>query len=314
MRFKKSVLTALVLIAAVTATFALAGCEYQTDRSNKWKTKFDISMPEIDGAGQSEETANADGWYATLIEEFDDGLGEYFLPEHRLRRVEYWCDKTVSVKDGKAVIAAFESDTHECESCPSSGLFTGGITTANVVDGKRVPVFQQAFGYFEATVKFPDSDGMWSAFWLQSESMGQIGNGGKDGSEIDIYESSFYYDRTKVGHCIHWDGYGKKHKAGQSVRDTGTDLYDGYHTFALKWTPNEYVFYVDGVANWATDFGGVSRVPAYLLLTNEIRPNTVGPYAQRLRDFGGGNFYIDSVRVYQNVNYLSEIRSPTDFS
>lgn len=313
MRKKKVLLLSLLCIFAFGTALALSGCEYRTDYSNQWKKKFDISMPNLTDAGQSAETANADGWYATLAEDFDDGLGAYFLPEHRKRNVEYWCDKTVSVKDGNAVISAMQSSNHVCESCPSEGLFTGGITTTKLVDNKRVPIFEQAFGYFEARVKFPDSDGMWSAFWLQSDSMGQIGNDGRDGSEIDIYESSFYKKRTKVGHCIHWDGYGKSHQAGQSVRDAGTDLYDGYHTFALKWTPKEYVFYVDGIANWATDFGGVSRVPAYLLLTNEIRPNTVGPYGQRLGELDGGNFYIDSVRVYQNANYLSEIRSPSDF-
>lgn len=55
---------------------------------------------------------------------------------------------------------------------------------------------------------------MWSAFWLQSSNTGMIGNAGKDGSEIDIYESSFVSKNpTKTGSCIHYDGYDTFHKS-----------------------------------------------------------------------------------------------------
>ncbi|MEG2413243.1 MAG: family 16 glycosylhydrolase [Clostridia bacterium] len=314
----KKFLSIMAVIAILaTASLSLVGCEYHNDKSDKWRTKFDISSPVVDNAGVDANSANAQGWYSTMQENFDgDKLDELWGPSpHRLRKIEYWCDDMISVSGGNAVIKAEKKTDHKCSAgkCPQDGYFTSGIDTKKLIDGKSVTAFEQAFGYFEARVKFPNSGGMWSAFWLQSDSMGKIGNQGMDGSEIDIYESSFVNDRTKVGHCIHYDGYGKNHKGGQTVRDTGKDLYEGFHTFALKWTPNEYVFYVDGVVSWATDFGGISRVPAYLRLTNEVRPNAGGPYGQQVGEFTGGEFVIDYVKVYQNVNFLKEIKSPADF-
>ena len=293
--------------------------EYRRDRSNAWKEKFDFSLPVLDSAGQGVSSANAQGWYLTLSEDFDgNALPPLFSPSlHGLRATEYWCDQMVSVKDSCAVIAARRETAHDCPVCKArAGDFTGGIETCKKVNGKSVPLFEQAFGYFEARVKLPASGGMWSAFWLQSESVRQVGFGGEDGTEIDIYESSFYRTgRTKMGHALHFDGYHPAHhKCMDTVRDTGTDLYSGWHTFALKWTPNEYVFYIDGRADWASDFGGVSKVPAYLRFTNEIRPQKVGPYGQRLGKFDGGTFYIDWVHVYQNINYLDFIKSAKDFS
>ncbi|MEG1609374.1 MAG: family 16 glycosylhydrolase, partial [Clostridia bacterium] len=256
-------------------------------------------------------TANGDGWYATLLSDFEDNsLGNIWQPlKNCLRKEEYWCDKMVSVSDGKVNISAQKIDNHICDNCgDKSELYTSGITTYKTENGVSKPTFQQAFGYFEAKVKFPNSAGMWSAFWLQCNSQGSIGNGGVDGAEIDIYESSFFRNKSFVGNCIHYDGYGKHHKGGQATHDVGYDLYEGYHTFALKWTPNEYVFFVDGNAVWATDFGGVSRVATYIMLTNEIRQKaTTGPYGQALDKFTGGTFVIESVNVYQNVNYLSSI-------
>lgn len=297
---------------------ALCRREYTHDRSSDWAENYDISCPNLEQAGHDIKSANADGWYLTFSEDFDgDALPESFAPSpHGLRKTEYWCDQMIRVESGNAVISARHKTDHSCDVCGTqTGDFTSGIETRRFEDGISVPIFQQAFGYFEARVKFPQSGGMWSAFWLQSDSVGQIGNGGEDGTEIDIYESSFYNnDRTKMGHALHYDGYDPKHhKYMDAIHDIGVDLYDGYHVFALKWTPTEYVFYIDGKATWASDFGGVSKVPAYLRFTNEIRPNAVGPYSQKLGDFTGGEFYIDYVRVYQNVNYLNQIKTAEDF-
>ncbi len=309
----------VAFLVLMVMTICLSGCEYTTFKGDSWKKKFDITTPDLQASGNSADTANSSGWYNTMAEDFDslDSLSDIWRPVgNTLRNEEYWCDKMVKINDGRIEILAEKSDSHICDNCDTSksNFYTSGIITAKDVNGKRVPTFAQAFGYFEAKVKFPNSDGMWSAFWLQTESQGQIGNGGKDGAEIDIYESSFWNKKDFVGHCIHYDGYSSKHKAGQATHSTGKNLYEGYHTFGLKWTPNEYVFYVDREAVWATNFGGICSVPAYIMLTNEIRQKSkYGPYGQKLGEFTGGTFFIDYVKVYQNVNYLSHIKSAKDF-
>ena len=100
---------------------------------------------------------------------------------------------------------------------------------------------------------------MWSAFWLQSDNVGNVGHGGKDGAEIDVYESSFIAEnRTCTGSAVHVDAYDPPFYASSgAVTDVGKDLYDGeFHTYALLWTPEMYVFYVDGEETWRTDYKG----------------------------------------------------------
>lgn len=312
---KKLVIKIVALISAVAMLVtALASCSRKPN--DKWKTEFDVAIPVVDNAGSDEASANADGWYLTMSEDFEgDTLPSQFAPSpHGLRKTEYWCDNMVSIKDGNVVVKATKETDHVCDICPKEGNFTSGIETRKMVDGKSVSLFEQAFGYYEARVKIPTAGGMWSAFWLQCDTMSNVGNKGEDGSEIDIYESSFFNtNKNETGHCIHYDGYESKHKQSDAIVDAGSNLYEGYHTYALKWTPTEYVFYIDGKATWATDFGGVCKVPAFIRFTNEIRGNVVGPYGQKLGDFTPGEFNIDYIRVYQNKNYLNEIKAPSDF-
>jgi beta-glucanase (GH16 family) len=47
-------------------------------------------------------------------------------------------------------------------------------------------------------------------------------------------------------------------------------LTEGFHDYGLLWTKEQYVFYVDGKEVWRSAAGGVSQVPEYLKLTEEI--------------------------------------------
>jgi beta-glucanase (GH16 family) len=119
----------------------------------------------------------------------------------------------------------------------------------------------------------------------------RVGDGGKDGTEIDIMEKPWREDR--ITQNLHWDGYGKAHKsAGTKVEIPGVSK--GFHTFGLFWTPTEYVFDVDGKETWRSSAGGVSQVPAYAKLTEEIGKWGGDITQANLPDF----FEVDYVRVY----------------
>ncbi|MCO5053754.1 MAG: glycoside hydrolase family 16 protein [Verrucomicrobiae bacterium] len=151
--------------------------------------------------------------------------------------------------------------------------------------------FEHAFGYFEARCKMPRQPGHWSAFWMMCDGVGQVGDGGRDGTEIDIVEMPWRDGRLTCN--LHWDGYGKDHKsAGHkfSLPETTT----GFHTYGLLWLPTEYVFYVDGKEVWRSDAGGVSQVPEFLKLTNEIGTWAGDIKSAQLPDY----FEVDYVRVY----------------
>lgn len=332
----KKIISALLAGAvAVAGCAALAGCSNAESSDNTWKDAgYDLSLPVL---GQ-------DGWYMVFEDEFEgDALNQniqfgerytgskeiWTTSPHAIRwesndadkpeQACWWCSEMVEVKDGNAIVHSRYETDHECDGdCPAEGRFTGGIETRRVVgdanDNKGSSdelLFAQAFGYFETRVKFPDADGMWSAFWLQSSNMRKPAAAGVDGTEIDVYESAFRRSKSsKMGHALLWNGYGEYAQSEAVIQDLEQDLYDGeYHTFALKWTPEYYVFYIDGEATWASMGGGVSHVKEFLRLTCEIDAGDEwGPHGQKIGAFDGTEdapFYIDYVKVWQNENYAA---------
>ncbi len=152
--------------------------------------------------------------------------------------------------------------------------------------------YEKKYGLFVARCKLPKTEGHWSAFWLYHHSVGQVGDEGRDGTEIDIME--WPYRDGRLQHALHWDGYGKEHKSKGHV-SKHEHLLDGkFHTFALAWSPEEYVFYVDGAEVWRTREGGVCQVPLYLKLSVEIGDWAGDITRAKLPDF----FIVDYVRVY----------------
>jgi beta-glucanase (GH16 family) len=152
--------------------------------------------------------------------------------------------------------------------------------------------FEHAFGYYVARCKAPKEPGHWPAFWIMGSGVGKVGNEGRDGTEIDIMEMP--WRDGKVTFNLHWDGYGKEHKSA-GTNTTIAALTEGFHDYALLWTPAEYVFYVDGKEVWRSKAGGVSQAPEFLKLTEEIGKWGGDITKARLPDY----FEVDYVRVYE---------------
>jgi beta-glucanase (GH16 family) len=152
--------------------------------------------------------------------------------------------------------------------------------------------FEPTFGFFVAQCKMPKQPGHWPAFWMMSDGVNTVGNDGRDGTEIDIMEMP--WRNGKVTFNLHWDGYGKDHKTA-GTNTTITPILEGFHDFALLWTPEEYTFFVDGQIVWRTKAGGVSQAPEFLKLTEEIGRWGGDITKATLPDY----FEVDYVRVYQ---------------
>lgn len=320
----------IVLILAGICAIVVCNLPQKNDES--WKEKgFDLSLP----------TLGENGWYMVFEDDFEgDGLNQniqfgerytgareiWTTSPHAIRwksddaslpeQACWWCPNMVEVKDGNAIVhARYESD-HQCDGdCPAAGRFTGGIETRKIVGDNNNNkgsqdelLFSQAFGYFEVRAKLPDTDGLWSAFWLQSSNQRKISSEGVNGTEIDVFESAFRHNRqSRMGHALLWNGYGAFAKSDTIINTLEQNLYDGYHTYALKWTPEYYVFYIDGKPTWATMGGGVSKVKEFLRLTVEIDAGDgSGPHGQKIGQFShesDSEFLIDYVKVWQNENY-----------
>ncbi|MGE9314631.1 family 16 glycosylhydrolase [Niabella sp. CJ426] len=169
--------------------------------------------------------------------------------------------------------------------------------------------YLQKYGYFEARCKVNGSLGPHSSFWLQSPTMGQTLNPAVDGTEIDVFEYHLNNGANIIRHNLHWNGYGADHQstgAINTIPGSGT----GFHLFGVEWTPQEYIFYVDGVERWRTS-SAVSQRSEFMLLSMEIT------------GFGGNRFNgtypdfleVDYVRAYQkslvsNAGFESSSLSP----
>ncbi|MGQ9730808.1 MAG: glycoside hydrolase family 16 protein [Candidatus Zipacnadales bacterium] len=219
-------------------------------------------------------------WDLVWNDEFDGrelDESKWEIPPDAPRRDGWWMQQAIRL-DGKGhlVISTLKDGDRWVDGC---------VRTR----GK----FEHTFGYYVARIKLQTQPGHWSAFWLYNHSVGKVGDEGRDGTEIDIYEKPWLDDR--VQHALHWDGYGEHHKStGKVVSVPG--IMEGWHTFALWWSPEEYIFYVDGQETWRTTAGGVCQVPLYIKLSDEIG-TWAGKIAQaKLPDA----FLVDYVRVYDS--------------
>lgn len=153
--------------------------------------------------------------------------------------------------------------------------------------------YSQTYGYFECRAKMNKSVGPHVAFWLQSPTMGKVGDPAANGAEIDIFE---YHRKTPniVYHNLHWNGYGADHQT-TGYKYTYEKINDGdWHTFGLKWTPTFYCFYVDGKLTWKTS-SVVSHRGEYMILSTELTGWGGKPEAGTYPD----EVVFDYVRAYQ---------------
>ena len=195
-----------------------------------------------------------------------------------VRKDGFWWKKNCYLDGkGKLVIATTEE---------KEGYASGAIKT----NGK----FEKKFGLFVAHCRITGCVGHGPAFWLTSKSVGEVGDEGRDGTEIDIMEK--FKQGDSIQHALHWDGYGEHLKSRNCVIEMPR-LAKGYHTFAVYWSEDEYVFYVDGIETWRTTEGGVSQRPEYIILSDEVRKWNGDIGKEKLPHY----FIVDYVRVYDAV-------------
>lgn len=152
--------------------------------------------------------------------------------------------------------------------------------------------FETRFGYFECRVLFQREVGHWSAFWLQSPTINQVGDPRINGTEIDIFEYLANHPHT-LHMNLHWDGYGERHKTTGRKHECES-LTEGWRVIGLEWTPDEYRFYLDGEEVWRTD-QAVSHREQYIILSLEVGAWAGDIYEANLPD----SVLFDYIRVYK---------------
>ena len=217
-----------------------------------------------------------------------------------IRRGSYWNNSLATVSDGCLRIATrYYPEGLNGNGKP--GWYTSGIDTSRS--------YEQQYGYFECRCILPRGTGLWSAFWMFCDGVGELDHDGELGAEIDIYESPYYHlegvDGNSVASNIHINGYGEEHRT-KSVchsRVTANNPYEEFNTYGLEWNEKEYIFYINGVEAGRTRFG-VSEVPEWMILSVEVD----GANGEPADGWSGAavdaenpptDFVVDYVRAYQ---------------
>ncbi len=162
--------------------------------------------------------------------------------------------------------------------------------------------YETCFGYFECRVQFQTQLGHWSAFWLQSPKFIDGGVPAEHGTEIDIFEYLVKQGNTLLMN-IHWGGYDKKYHKSAGSKYEMKKTEDGFHTIGLEWTPEEYVFFIDGKEAWRTE-QAISHIPQYIILSLEVGEWAGSIDGATLPD----SVLFDYVRVYK-ASQMSNVKS-----
>ncbi|MCP5520718.1 MAG: glycoside hydrolase family 16 protein [Verrucomicrobiales bacterium] len=153
--------------------------------------------------------------------------------------------------------------------------------------------FMTRYGYFECRAQVQKSPGVWGAFWIQSTDIAKGEDPAVYGAEIDIMECFRKLGPDIVSHNVHW-AYGPHQQTTHGMQSYLKGVGEGFHTFAVEWTPEKYVFFVDGYRFYEVT-AGLSQIEEYLILSMEIPSkeeeirNTVFPDV----------FVVDYVKVYK---------------
>ncbi|MGW7238001.1 ricin-type beta-trefoil lectin domain protein [Streptomyces sp. NPDC054804] len=130
--------------------------------------------------------------------------------------------------------------------------------------------FSAQYGHVEARMKIPRGQGMWPAFWMLGNDIGQVG--WPNSGEIDVMENVGFEPSTIHG-TIHGPGYSGSAGIGAGYTlPNGQAFADGFHTFAVDWAPNSITWSVDGIAyqtRTPADVGGNTwafNKPFFLIL------------------------------------------------
>ncbi|KAB0267732.1 family 16 glycosylhydrolase [Microvirga brassicacearum] len=275
-----SILVHLKAIAAIHAStaFRIVGCQVAITATLAMVALASLPHPRGGLAAAAQSTRSAGppaGWRLAFDEQFDSlrlwdltrnsGLWEPHYPwggktNPSNNELQYYVDPRPG-HDPKSLVGfnpfsidqgalAIRARPLPQEQQVATGLaFASGLLTT-------VRSFSFTYGYVEMRARVPRGRGLWSAFWLAPVDQSWP-------PEIDILES-LGHDTQSYIMTAHRSFLGF-HSQSQFRAQT-PDLAENFHTYAVKWTAEEIVWYFDGkqVATMPTPRD--SHKPMYMIL------------------------------------------------
>jgi len=224
-------------------------------------------------------------WQLVFSDEFDGPAldSSKWTPEfwwgatHGHAELQYYTAENLEFSNGLLRLKAIRQDVNGYH-------FTSGMISSH---GK----FNQQYGYFETRARVPKGKGLWPAIWLLPD----LRRGVTWPPEIDVMEILGY--ETNVVHLTyHYLNSSGKHQQ-DSARCTAADFSQGFHKYAVEWTPTAIVWFVDDIA-YARTQTTPPAVPMYLIINLAVgdwagTPENDTPFPSY--------FDIDYVHVFNRV-------------
>ena len=257
--------------------FTSYNCLLQTRHTDiiKAESKNNFSKQNADAPAKQRDTYN---YILAMKDDFDDNTLDtkkwQYYEENTIRGFGKVLRSNVEVSNGTLKLFAKRT----------AGLLGTEEFSSGMISTQHS--LNQKYGYFEIRAKVNQQTGPHCAFWLLQHSVGvvnKIPNPSVFGTEIDVFEYHRATGTENLYFTLHWNGYDFSNNSHRKVSSTALipGIANGFHLFALEWTPKEYIVYVDGVEKARTSIA-VSHVPEFLILSTEI----VG--------FGGDRFQMNS--------------------
>ncbi|WP_114327782.1 glycoside hydrolase family 16 protein [Nocardioides currus] len=282
---EKSDRASYVVDATVDGAGAGQAVELQVEDGGDWKV---VDSADTDDEGRvaltTDETGKlrvvSDGEKAVGVHvSTDDALQPAFVDEFDEFHKEAWgtrdqgytgvrlcsraSDDAVEVADGTLQLSVL--DDPDKGTCKVKGKKYDYRLNGHIGSG-----YSFLYGVAAARIKFQELRGQHGSFWLQGFGSKPVGKAEDTGAEIDVIE--YFGDDHPDGGLtsfVYWHPTAKGKTAGGWLPDPdqfGGDWSSKYHVFSVEWTPEKYVFRIDGhVTNTITQ--GVSGVPEFLILS-----------------------------------------------
>jgi uncharacterized protein (TIGR03437 family) len=190
----------------------------------------------------------------------------------------------------------------------ASGNYTSSrLQTGAPGASTRTADLSWQFGRIEARIKLPFGQGVWPAFWMLGENIGSVG--WPQCGEVDIMENfgTFNNNVSINNGTAHGPGYSGASGIGAPYTlPFGEKVADDYHVYAIEWSQNSIVWYVDGASYHTVTPSSIPagdqwvfNKPFFILLNLAIGgANTFLGTPDPNASFPPQDMLVDYVRVY----------------
>ncbi len=164
------------------------------------------------------------------------------------------------------------------------------------------------YGKMEASIKLPEGQGIWPAFWMMPTESAY--GGWPTSGEIDIMEYLGHQTNSVYGTCHFGNSPTDKSSSGNWHNISPDSFADGeYHHFMIEWEPTQIRWYADGILYHTFNASDVGNYPFpfdqdfHFILNIAVggnwpgNPDNTTVFPQMME--------VDYVRVYQQMQDIS---------